>query len=375
MQPVTAQGGVTFVRDDWKAPLWTVDACLDFMQAAQAKRKILVIGTLSDCGAGAPEKYVKVAKQTQEIADLTVFVGPWASQVLKARKPGTQDALRVFRNVRDAAEFLKTTVQADDLVLLKGTNKQDHLLRLILARSGEGIACWRDDCQRHTFCNACPDRGKSSGLPVLMGQPARTELESGPGDGGLSPLDAGVQVILGLGNPEAKYQGTPHNIGYEVVETLAAAWGLSWDQIPEAWIARGSIRGCPVCLVKLQIAMNLTGAGLLRLSEQIGFTPEQCVVVHDDLDMPIGTVRARLSGGAGGHRGVASVLEAFQTDAFRRVKVGVGHSKAKLDRVGYVLTPLDAESRVAADVAIASAQARVIETILRGTGSKSAQRA
>lgn len=364
MQPATTHDGVTFIRDDWKAPLWTVDSCLEFMHAAQAKRKVLVIGTLSDCGAGAPEKYIKVARRAQEIADLTVFVGPWASQVLKARKPGAEDALRVFRNVRDAAEYLKVHIKADDLVLLKGTNKQDHLSRLVLARQ-DGVACWRDDCQRHAFCNECPDRYVPTGLPVLMGSTSRTQLESVTGDGGLSPLDARGQVILGLGNPEAQYQGTPHNIGFEVVETLAAAWGLSWDQVPEAWIARGTIQGCPVCLVKLQIAMNLTGAGLLRLSAQIGFTPEQCVVVHDDLDMPIGTVRARLSGGAGGHRGVASVLEAFQTDAFRRVKVGVGHAKAKIDRVAYVLTPLDSESRVAANLAIASAQARVIESVLR----------
>ena len=372
MQAVTTPDGVTFIRDDWKAPLWTVDSCLEFMQAAQGKRKILVIGTLSDCGAGAPEKYVKVAKRAQEVADLTVFVGPWASQVLKARKPGAQEALRVFRNVRDAAEFLKATVRADDLVLLKGTNKQDHLLRLILARGEGGIACWRDDCQRHTFCNVCPDRGKPSGLPLLMGKSIQTELGSEPGPLGLSPLDTEAQVILGLGNPEPRYLGTPHNIGYEVVEKLATAWGLSWDEVPQAWIARGSIQGRPVCLVKLQIAMNLTGAGLQRLSERMGFTPQQCVVVHDDLDMPLGAVRARLNGGAGGHRGVASVLEAFQTDAFRRVKVGVGHAKAKLNRVDYVLTPLDPQSRVAADLAIESAQARVIESVLRGTGSKTA---
>ncbi|MDP2323697.1 MAG: aminoacyl-tRNA hydrolase [Gammaproteobacteria bacterium] len=371
MQPVATGDGVTFIRDDWKAPLWTVDACLDFMQTAHAKRKILVIGTLSDCGAGAPEKYVKVAKRAQEIADLTVFVGAWASQVLKARKPGAEDALRVFRNVRDAAEYLKAQIKTDDLVLLKGTNKQDHLLRLILARQ-DGIACWRDDCQRHAFCNECPDRGVASGLPVLMEKPAHLVVEAGAIHPGLTPVGAGVQVILGLGNPEPKYLGTPHNIGYEVVEKLAASHGLSWEEAPQAWIARGTIQGHPVCLVKLQIAMNLTGAGLQRLAQHMGFTPAQCVVVHDDLDMPIGAVRARLNGGAGGHRGVASVLEAFQTDAFRRVKVGVGHAKAKLNRVDYVLTPLDPESRAAADLAIDSAQARVIESVLRGTGSKTA---
>ena len=86
MQPVDTPEGVTFIRDDYKAPLWTAETCFEFIATARARRKIIVIGSLSDCGAGAPEKYIKVAKRAQEIADLTIFVGPWASQVLKARK-------------------------------------------------------------------------------------------------------------------------------------------------------------------------------------------------------------------------------------------------------------------------------------------------
>ena len=95
MQPVTTPDGVTFIRDDCKAPLWTLDACFDFMRAARARRKIIVIGTLSDCGAGAPKKYVKVARRAQEIADITVFVGPWASQRAQGTQARTTGALRI----------------------------------------------------------------------------------------------------------------------------------------------------------------------------------------------------------------------------------------------------------------------------------------
>ncbi len=369
MQPVVMTNGVTFIRDDYKAPLWTTDACLDFMRLAKAKRKILVFGSLSDCGAGAPEKYAKVAKRAQEIADITVFVGPWASQVLKARKAGAPDALKVFRNVRDAADFINKVTLAGDLVLLKGTNKQDHLQRIIMART-DSIACWRDDCDRITFCNDCVYRTKPSGLPLLMG--AETSMGTPPraAASGKYQLVPGEQIIVGLGNPEPKYAGTPHNVGFEVVEKFAASSSATWEETPEAWIARGHSHGNAVCLVKVKMPMNLIGAGLQRLSEAMAFGPEQCILVYDDLDMPLGATRARVSGGAGGHRGVTSILEAFQTDAFRRVKVGVGQEGAKLNKVEYVLTPFAASSRDAVDTATSAAQAHLVEIVKRPTVPK-----
>ncbi|BCB26573.1 hypothetical protein SKTS_14590 [Sulfurimicrobium lacus] len=362
MQPVTTRDGVTFIRDDFKAPLWTMDSCFEFMKAARARRKIIVIGELSSVGPRKELKYAKTAKLAQEIADVTIFAGPWASGALKARKPGGEDALRVFCHVRDAAEYINSITREGDLVLLKGTNKQDHLLRIIMARAGE-IACWRDDCKRDSFCNQCLDRTKPSGAPASA--PAMivsdTALQVPQSD--LYTVAPSEQVIIGLGNPGAEHIGTPHNIGYEVVDHLASSLGLSWDDAPEARIARGSSQGRSVCLVKIQMAMNLTGTGLKRLSEYMAFGPEQCILVYDDLDIPLGSVRTRLSGSAGGHRGIASILEAFQTDAFRRVKVGVGQTEAKLNRVEYVLTAFDAASRAAADLAIKAAHARVIEML------------
>jgi hypothetical protein len=109
--------------------------------------------------------------------------------------------------------------------------------------------------------------------------------------------------------------------------------------------------------------MNRIGAGLKQLSERHSFKPEQCILVYDDLDLPIGSVRTRLSGGAGGHNGVASILEAFQTDAFRRVKVGIGQPGAKLDLAQYLLTPFDEVGRAAATLAVASAVERTVEMV------------
>ena len=369
MQPVTTPDGVTFIRDDYKAPLWTVEACFDFMKTAQAKRKIIVIGELQDIASQKGTQFAKTSILAQEIADITIFVGPWASSVLKTRKPGADESLRTFSHVRDASKYINSISRDGDLILLKGANKQNHLLRIILARSGD-VACWKDDCNRYSFCNECPDRNKPSGLPVLT----TSALVAGTAGLGplanLPPVDSDEQVIVGLGNPETRYAGTPHNVGYEVVERLALSWGLSWDMTPEALIARGSAEGKNVCLVKIQTAMNLTGSGLKHLSESMAFSPEQCILVFDDLDLPISAVKTRIKGGAGGHRGVASVLEAFQTDAIRRVKVGVGKAGGKLDRVTYVLTAFDEESRIAIDQSILTAKAHLLDMMGRPSVAK-----
>ena len=361
MQAVTTSDGVTFIRDDWKGTLWTVEASFEFMQSAKAKRKIIVIGTLADCGSGAPQKLTQVAKRAQQIAEHTVFVGHWASNVLKARKPG-EDKLRAFSRVRDASEYVNSITREGDLVLLKGTSIQDHLLRIILARNGE-VACWQDDCNRVSFCNTCPDLNTPSGAPLLLRQQAsEASTPKAPPSGPHIP-EPDLQVIVGLGNPEARYANTPHNIGYEVVDRLAASLKLIWDTTPEAWVARGSSKGRAVCLIKIRMPMNATGAGLKQLSESMAFDPAQCVLVYDDLDLPLGAVKTRLKGGAGGHRGVASILEAFQTDAIRRVKVGVKKSGDKLDPISYVLTAFDDDSRTAIDQSMLTAEARVVELL------------
>ena len=362
MQPVTTPDSITFIRDDFKSPIWTLAACLNFMKSARARRKIIVIGTLSDygTGTGASKKYADVARLAQEVADITLFVGPWASSVLKTLKPGKADALRVFTHVRGAAQYLNSITQEGDLVLLKGTNKQDHLYRIILARNN-AVNCWRDDCARVLFCNQCPDRMKPSGMPPVH-QLSTTSSEAVPRSDRVT-LEPDEQVIVGLGNPEHKYTNTPHNIGYEVLDHLATSMGLTWNADPQALLVRGVLLDRRICLVKVQTAMNLTGGQLKQLSESMSFNPTQCVLVYDDLDLPLGTVRSRMSGGAGGHRGMASILEAFQTDSFRRVKVGVGQTHSGLSKAEYVLKPFDADVGTAVETAVSAANSRVVELI------------
>lgn len=365
MQPLEIAKDLVVIRDDYKAPLWTVEGSLDFMKTAQAKRKVIVIGTLSDRGAGAgwKVKYARVARHAQEIADLTVFIGQHSSDVLGARRPGAEDALRTFGSVQEASAFINANLRDGDLILLKGTNRQDHLCRILMARS-EDIACWRDDCMLDLFCDECRERKRPSGLSLLQegGAEGSIATMSVP-QAGRSAIKVDEQVIVGLGNPGGKYSGTPHNVGYEVVDRIAVSLGLTWEEWSDSSIARGVAGNQEVCLVKMGASMNLIGPNIKVLSKHMSFVPEQCILVLDDLDLQMGTVRTSMKGGAGGHRGVASILEAFQTDQFRRVKVGVGKKNVFIDRAAYVLAPISVEDRPAIDAAIVLAEKAVLELV------------
>ena len=267
-------------------------------------------------------------------ADITVFVGPWASQRSQdARSERTRRVARVQPRPGCRRRTSTRSRATGDLVLLKGHEQAGppaahhpgaHQCHRVLARRLRA----RFVLQRVPRSNqAFRPADRDERLIAVSRRPADVAT-SRP-----RSLDPREQVIVGLGNPEPRYAGTPHNIGYEVVDRLAASLGLTWNTTPDAWIARGSSQGTRSVPVKIRSSMNHIGAALKRLSASLSFDPEQCILVHDDLDTPIGSIRTRLSGGAGGHRGVASILEAFQTDAFRRVKVGVGQPEAKLDRV------------------------------------------
>jgi UDP-N-acetylmuramyl pentapeptide synthase len=161
MQEVTGNDGVVFIRDDWKAPHWSLGAPLDFLQTARADRKVAVIGTISDSSVDAAKKYKKVCRQIRDIADLVVFVGPHAHRALRARKDESDTAIQGFSSIRDAADYLQSELRRGDLVLLKGSHRADHLVRLIVNRVTP-ILCWKNKCDLQIFCDTCPELYKSS---------------------------------------------------------------------------------------------------------------------------------------------------------------------------------------------------------------------
>ena len=362
MQPVTTPDGIHFLRDDFKSPLWAVDSCLDYLRLAQARRKFIVIGELSEVGSKKAVAYRRIAAKAQTAADVTVFVGPWAFSVLNARDPLRPDGLRAFGTVRDASNFINSNAQAGDLVLLKGNITNDHLLRIILDRTQE-IACWRDNCQRMMFCNACSHRMTPSGASA-------TPVPADDSIGSLTELPLNrialgdeEQLIVGLGNKDPAFDGTPHNVGFEVVDRLVKLWGLRWETTPEAWIARGAVKHYAVCLVKLRSEINHTGPLIMKVFGDEGFEARRCILVFDDLAVPLGECRQRMNSGAGGHRGVASVLQAFQTNSVRRFKLGISDPTSLLDRGAYVTTPFDAEGRAQIELAMAQAEVEILDLL------------
>jgi aminoacyl-tRNA hydrolase len=229
-------------------------------------------------------------------------------------------------------------------VLLKGSNTADHLYRILLARIQE-VACWRPRCNRNRFCDSCD----LLHVPSESGAAAGASLELGEAGAGAPPGEAPAHVIVGLGNPGPRYAATPHNVGQDVVDRLAGELGVTWTPEADALVARGAWNGASVRLVKPMAFMNLSGPVLARLARRWGIDHARCILVYDDHDLPLGAVRTRMRGSDGGHRGVRSILEAFQTDEFRRVKLGVrseGRPRAAGDAV---LAPFtDAEAAVIA---------------------------
>jgi len=150
-----------------------------------------------------------------------------------------------------------------------------------------------------------------------------------------------VRVIIGLGNPGPEYRKTRHNVGFWVVDVLAQRWGIRLSR--RAFLSLtgdGQLKGEKVLLVQPETYMNRSGETAIRIRDFYRLELSDFVVVHDDLDLPLGRVRVkRGGGGAGGNRGVASLIAAFSSKEFVRIKVGIGRPPGRHDPADFVLQP------------------------------------
>lgn len=143
-------------------------------------------------------------------------------------------------------------------------------------------------------------------------------------------------LIVGLGNPGDQYVGTPHNIGFEVVEALRSRWGLGKTKAKyrglitdgQAVVGTNPVTGAPIAvraaILLPQTFMNVAGESVGPARGELRVEPDRIVVVHDDIDLPFGEIRTRLGGGLAGHNGLKSIRAALGTPDFLRVRVGVG---------------------------------------------------
>ena len=340
--------GVTFVRDDLKAPLGTIEPALRFLREARAARKIVVVGSISDymqesTRSGSHQRrlvYGDVARQALAVADHVVFVGVHASKCLDARDAGAPERLQAFYSVRAARPYLARLFVPGDLVLLKGTHRQDRLVDIV------GIA----------------REAASTDVAVTADRPP------------MRARRACDWLVIGLGNAAERFAGTRHTVGHAVLDALARAAGASWRAERHgsvAWIERD---GRTALCVKPAGAVNGCGAVVMALLEDVGVAPDAVVVAHDDVQLEVGRVRVRAGGGHGGHRGVQSVLEAFDSDAIHRVKVGVGAPAERSRLAEFVVAPFAPEEQRAVARACTEAAAR-IEALLAGGPSAAQHRA
>jgi peptidyl-tRNA hydrolase, PTH1 family len=153
-------------------------------------------------------------------------------------------------------------------------------------------------------------------------------------------------LVAGLGNPGPDYAGNRHNAGHMVVDLLAERMGARFKaHRSRNEIAEGRLAGLPVTLAKPRTYMNLSGGPVAALIAFYKIPPERLVVVHDELDIPFGSVRLKFDGGDNGHNGLRSITQALGTNAYNRVRFGIGRPPGRMDAAAFVLRDFSAAER------------------------------
>lgn len=174
-------------------------------------------------------------------------------------------------------------------------------------------------------------------------------------------------LIVGLGNPGRKYSKTRHNVGFMVVDELARKYGLEFRERKEYYIAEARLEGKDIIIIKPATYMNLSGIAVKKVINEsiLKNLPDSLIVVHDDLDMPVGKIKIKKNGSSGGHRGVQSIIDSIGTKNFIRVKIGIGKDPAQ-DVSDYVLSPFKKEEKSIVKEKILQAADSIVTIINEG---------
>ncbi len=148
-----------------------------------------------------------------------------------------------------------------------------------------------------------------------------------------------MRLIVGLGNPGARYESTRHNVGYMVLDELAqtAQAGL-WSPKCRSLVCKATVAAEPVLLAKPLTFMNLSGQAVGALLDEYGIDPKELILVLDDLNLPFGRIRVRERGSSGGHHGMESIIRMLDSDEIIRVRLGIGQEPMPEEKAGFVLS-------------------------------------
>lgn len=165
------------------------------------------------------------------------------------------------------------------------------------------------------------------------------------------------QLIVGLGNPGRDYENTRHNAGFFFVDALAKDWGVGFSPSSRFFgeIAKATVNGRDIFLLKPSTFMNRSGMSVSAVSSFYKIQPQAILTAHDELDMPPGDAKLKVGGGAGGHNGLKDMIKALGTQEFTRLRLGIGHPGDRHQVSHYVLHAFAKTEREALDTAITRA--------------------
>ena len=179
-----------------------------------------------------------------------------------------------------------------------------------------------------------------------------------------------MKIIVGLGNPGAKYAGTRHNVGFSVILKLADKYNISLtEKKHKAEFGKGIIEGEKVILAMPQTYMNLSGNCVKEFVDFYKVKKEEVLVIYDDMDIEPGKIKIRKKGSSGGHNGMKSIIKMLGTEEFPRIRVGIGRPKYSGDEINYVIGAIPEEDITKLEDGIELAQKAVIEILRNGIDS------
>lgn len=155
----------------------------------------------------------------------------------------------------------------------------------------------------------------------------------------MSIQDSIPKLIVGLGNPEPKYDHTRHNIGFAALDQLAIASRVNWQDHKRfhGWFTEGRLAGKKILLLKPKTYMNRSGQAVRAIVDWYKLVPAEVLIIYDDMDLPLGRLRLRQTGSAGGHNGMKSIISHLNSKDFPRLRLGIGKSGSQTETVSHVL--------------------------------------
>ncbi|MCL2436909.1 MAG: aminoacyl-tRNA hydrolase [Clostridiales bacterium] len=175
-----------------------------------------------------------------------------------------------------------------------------------------------------------------------------------------------MHIIVGLGNPGKRYENTRHNAGFITIDRIAEKYGIHVNKIKhKALVGEGIISGQKVLLVKPQTYMNLSGESIREIISYYKIEMENLVVIYDDIDIPLGQLRIRKQGSAGTHNGMKSIIYQIQSDAFPRIRIGIGNDR-RGGLIGHVIGGFKKEEKKEIEDAVERAANATVAILEQG---------